>query len=208
MHAASASTPQNFSVTEDSVSEGYEFEFTMSPTENWNIMINASKSKATRNNIGGVNLSEFIEGYANALRNTAAGDLRIWWGGAGNETSLFQWDSNLGSEWTARKLQEGTAVPELREWRWNAITNYNFTEGKLKGFNVGGGLRWQDSIVIGFRPVPGEKPEFGLMRAIGAIGRLFYREGATVAYTKKCGFVMKQEPHRVIRKAEIVTYKK
>ncbi len=149
------STPQNFSVTEDSISEGYEFEFTMQPTENWNIMINASKSKASRNNIGGTALSEFIEGYQNALRNTAAGDLRIWWGGAGNETALFQWNSNIGSEWTSRKLQEGTDVPELREWRWNAITNYNFNEGKFKGFNVGGGLRWQDSVVIGYRPIPG-----------------------------------------------------
>jgi len=149
------SSPQNFSVTENSVSEGYELEFTMNPTENWNILVNASKSKATRNNIGGTALSEFIEGYQNALRNTAAGDLRIWWGGAGNETALFQWNSNIGSEWTSRKLQEGTDVPELREWRWNAITNYNFTEGKFKGFNVGAGLRWQDSVVIGYRPVPG-----------------------------------------------------
>lgn len=149
------STPQNFAVTEDSVSEGYEFEFVMNPTDNWNIMINASKSKASRNNIGGVALSEFIEGYQNALRNTAAGDLRIWWGGAGNETALFQWNNNIGSEWTSRKLQEGTDVPELREWRWNAITNYNFTEGKFKGFNVGGGLRWQDSVIIGYRPIPG-----------------------------------------------------
>jgi len=149
------STPQNFSVTENSVSEGYELEFTMNPTENWNILVNASKATATRNNIGGTALTEFIEGYSNAVQNTAAGDLRIWWGGAGNETALFQWNSNIGSEWTSRKLQEGTDVPELREWRLNAITNYNFTEGKFKGFNVGAGLRWQDSVVIGYRPIPG-----------------------------------------------------
>ncbi|MDQ8203497.1 TonB-dependent receptor plug domain-containing protein [Pelagicoccus sp. SDUM812003] len=148
--------PQNFSITEDSVSEGYEFEFALRPVDNWNIMINAAKTKATRNNIGGVYLSEFINSYQDALRNTAAGDLRIWWGGAGNETSLFQWNSNVGSEWTARKLQEGTNAPELREWRWNIISNYEFSDGRFKGLSVGGGLRWQDSVIIGYRPIPGE----------------------------------------------------
>lgn len=153
---AVTATPQNFAVTEDSVSKGYEIEFSARPTENWNILVNASQVEAVRNNIGGTALSEFIEGYSEALNNTAAGDVRIWWGGAGNETSLFQWNTNVGSEWTSRKLQEGTAAPELREWRWNAITNYDFTEGKLKGLNVGAGLRWQDSVIIGYRPIPGE----------------------------------------------------
>lgn len=151
----SSSTPQNLAITENSISEGYEFEFTMRPTDNWNIMINATKTKATRNNIGGAALNEFINGYENAVRNTAAGDLRIWWGGAGNETTLFQWNSQVGSEWTSRKLQEGTNAPELREWRWNLVTNYDFTEGKLKGLNLGGGIRWQDEVVIGYRPIEG-----------------------------------------------------
>ena len=52
-------------------------------------------------------------------------------------------------------LQEGTNVPELRKWRVNLINNYDFTEGRLRGFNVGTGIRWQDTIVIGYRPLPG-----------------------------------------------------
>ena len=46
-------------------------------------------------------------------------------------------------------------MPELREWRFNAISNYDFTEGFLRGVNVGAGFRWQDSIVIGYKPIPG-----------------------------------------------------
>jgi hypothetical protein len=42
------------------------------------------------------------------------------------------------------KLQEGAAAPEIREWRYNFITNYSFSEGRLKGFGVGGSYRWQD----------------------------------------------------------------
>lgn len=147
-----SSTPLGFAVTEDAVSEGYEIEFNASPTRNWRLTLNASKTDAVRNNIGGASLSEFIEGYENALKNDGAGDLRIWWGGAGNETALFQWNNNIGSEWAARKLQEGTSVPELREWRFNAISNYDFSEGFLKGVNIGGAIRWQDNVVIGYPP--------------------------------------------------------
>lgn len=156
-----ASVPQGFAVTEDTVSRGYEFEFSALPTRNWRVTFNASKSTATRTNIGGPALAEFINGYENALKNTAAGDLRIWWGGAGNETTLFQWNQNVGFEWTARKLQEGSNVPELRKWRFNAITNYDFTEGRLKGINVGGGIRYQDSVVIGYAPT-GSSANFGI----------------------------------------------
>ncbi len=148
----SASTPLGFAVTEDAISEGYEIEFSASPTRNWRLTLNASRTDAVRNNIGGTNLSAFVSAYENALKNEGAGDLRIWWGGAGNETALFQWNNNIGSEWAARKLQEGTSVPELREWRFNAISNYDFSEGFLKGVNVGGAIRWQDNVIIGYPP--------------------------------------------------------
>jgi catechol 2,3-dioxygenase-like lactoylglutathione lyase family enzyme len=153
-----ASSPAGFTVPADATSKGWEYEFNANPTRNWRITINAARQEATRRNIGGAALSEFIENYERALRTTAAGDLRIWWGGAGNETALYQWNSNIGSDWTALKLQEGTAVPELRKWRVNAITNYNFTEGFLNGFNVGGGVRWQDKVVIGYPPIDGAVP--------------------------------------------------
>ena len=115
--------------------------------------VNAAKTTATRSNIGGKNLSDFIASYEDALTNTPAGDMRIWWGGAGNTTSLSEWYTQVGGEWAQRKLQNGTNVPELREWRVNAISNYDFTDGVLKGVSVGGGVRWQSEVVIGYRPV-------------------------------------------------------
>ena len=154
--------PSGFSITEDSFSKGYEIEFNAQPTRNWRLTLNASKTFATRKNIGGQNLAEFVAAYDAFLNTTATdvngqtfrpgGDLRIWWGGAGNETALFQWNQNVGSEWAARALQEGTNVPELREWRLNAISNYDFTEGRLKGFNVGVALRYQSDITVGYPP--------------------------------------------------------
>jgi hypothetical protein len=156
--------PSGFAITEDSFSEGYEVEFNAQPTRNWRLTLNASKTFATRKNIGGPNLAEFVNAYEAFLSKTATdvngqtfrpgGDLRIWWGGAGNETALYQWNLNVGSEYAARALQEGTNVPEMREWRMNVISNYDFTEGRLKGFNVGAALRWQSDVVIGYPPIP------------------------------------------------------
>ena len=151
-----ASTPTGFTLTEDSLSKGYEIEINAQATRNWRFSANAAKTDARRKNIGGASLADFVAKYEDALKNTAAGDLRIWWGGAGNETALFQWNTNVGSEFTSRRLQEGTNVPELREWRFNAITNYDISEGRLKGVSIGGGLRWQDTVVIGYRPIPGK----------------------------------------------------
>ncbi len=165
--SVSATTPNGFTVTEDSVSKGYEFELNANPTKNWRISMNASKSEAERSNIGGTNLRAFIAAYEKALNTPGTGysgveggvgDLRIWWGGAGNETTLQEWNNNIGSEYHQRALQEGTNVPELRKWHYNAITNYTFDHGFLRSVNVGGGIRYQSNIVIGYRPIPGSTP--------------------------------------------------
>jgi hypothetical protein len=163
----SNTTPSGFAITEDSFSKGYEVEFSANPTRNWRLTLNASKTFATRKNIGGANLAEFVNSYEAFLNKTATdsmgtwhpgGDLRIWWGGAGNETALYQWNTNVGSEYAARALQEGTNVPEMREWRVNAISNYDFTEGRFKGVNVGVAMRYQSEVVVGYRPIP--NPDF------------------------------------------------
>jgi len=159
----SSTAPAGFAVTEDSFSEGYEIEMSANPTRNWRLTLNASKTFATRKNVGGANLAEFVGAYEKFLTKTATvngvtykpgGDLRIWWGGAGNETALYQWNTNIGSEYAARALQEGTNVPEMREWRVNAISNYDFTEGKLKGANFGLAIRYQSAVVTGYKPIP------------------------------------------------------
>ena len=156
-----ASAPNGFAVTEDSSSQGYEIEFNAQPTRNWRITVNGSETKAQRTNIGGTNLKAFMAAYTAALDNGAkgsVGDLRIWWGGAGNETTLQEWNSNIGSEFNQRKLQEGSDVPELRKWHWNAISNYEFDHGMLKGVNFGGGIRYESSVVIGYKPIAGANP--------------------------------------------------
>jgi len=148
--------PNGLTVTEDSVSKGYEIELNAAPTKNWRLTANASKTTAVRTNIGGSALVDFISKFNTALNTTPAGDLRIWWGGFdGTNTALIQWNTTINSNYSLKHLQEGTNVPEMREWRFNGITNYSFDHGFLKGVNVGGGVRYESDIVIGYKPVKG-----------------------------------------------------
>ncbi len=148
----SATAPAGFTSTEDQVSKGYEYEFTANVTPNWRISANAAKVTAIRNNVGGAALQEFVALVNDALNNTAAGDLRIWGGGPAN-VMLQQWNTNFYSQYALMRLLEGTASPELRKWRFNLVTSYDFTVGKLKGLTIGAGYRWQDKVAIGYRPL-------------------------------------------------------
>lgn len=49
---------------------------------------------------------------------------------------------------------EGQAAPGQRKYRWSALTTYDFREGRLKGFSIGGSVRWEDKAIIGYYGKP------------------------------------------------------
>lgn len=154
--------PVGISATGDTLSEGYEFEITAQPTSNWSITADASKTTATEQNVGGGSLVAWVKHYNDFMRGDG-GNLRLWWGG-NNYTERMDWNSNFYSGWTLATLGAGSDVAELRPWHFSIVTNYNFTYSALKGFNVGGGYRWQDREIIGYRVTTGENdtPQFDL----------------------------------------------
>ena len=102
-------------------------------------------------------LIEMVEIVNDAMTNTPAGDLRIWSGGP----STFirqQWNQNFYSDYSRTRLSEGNRSPELREWRFNLVTSYDFRSGILRNVTMGAGYRWQDKIAIGYKPVDTNNP--------------------------------------------------
>lgn len=146
--------PNGFTVTEDSVSKGWEIEMSAQPTKNWRLTLNASKSDAVRSNIGGEALNKLMGVIIKDMQGPA-GQLHYWWGTADVPragAALYTQLNQTGVDWASRKLLEGNAVPELREWRANLVSNYDVTTGFLTGVNYGGGIRYQSSVGIGYPP--------------------------------------------------------
>jgi outer membrane receptor protein involved in Fe transport len=144
---------QGFAVTDNTESKGYEFELTANPLPNWRIAFNAAKTNAVISNVGGSALDGLVS-YMDTLMAGPAGDLIRF-------NSDYSAANELRADWTGwrgqytlLKLEENTAAPELRQWRYNIITNYMFDHGFLKGVGVGGGYRWQDKVIIGYPVVP------------------------------------------------------
>ncbi len=132
--------------TIDNVSTGVEFELVGQITPNWNVSINASKTRAYQTALG-ADLVSFIEAQY-AKYQTAAGDLRLWWGGGDSFRKSYE-----TTVWAAYQFQvqtNGKMAGQLAPWRVNMVTNYNFDNGFLKGVNVGMAYRWQDKTVLGY----------------------------------------------------------
>ena len=158
----SATRPPNVGNVADTVSEGWEFEGTFNPTSNWRISFNAARQEAQRANVG-ADFTEFVK------RN-----LPLWKDGNGQlATNIRQMEgledityfgsfgsSQLGNlaiinmyvPYLNALAANGSPVQELRRWRFNAVTNYDFRSGRLRGWSVGGAARWQDRVAIGFPP--------------------------------------------------------
>lgn len=139
--------PQGLTATGDTVSKGTEYELSARITKNWDLTFNASHDSATRINLGGT-LADWINART-AVYHGDAGNIRYWWAGS-TDTIHSVWDAQFLSAWQLLLLQQGADVPELRPWHFNLVTNYKFTQGKLRGFSVGGGYRWEDGVVIGY----------------------------------------------------------
>lgn len=149
--------------TIDNTSEGYEIELDWQPLSNWILKVNAAKTDAYRENLGQPML-EYIDTQWARMQGPA-GDIRLWWGG---DNSLRRYyDDNIISAVQFQEESIGFQVPELRPWRFNFMTNYNFVEGFAKGFNVGGAWRWEDKQILGYglksdlTGLDVEKPIFG-----------------------------------------------
>jgi hypothetical protein len=144
----------------DTVSEGYELELTYNPLKNWRITANAAKQEARRANLGqdfaeyiSRNLPLWTDGDGRLATNTREmnGFEDIPYFGSFTGDMLGRTPINtLYIPYLNALAANGAPVQELRKWRANFVTNYDFREGRLKGFSIGGAARWQDKVAIGF----------------------------------------------------------
>lgn len=147
--------------TADVISKGEEFEAIYNPTPQWRIAFNANRAEAVRTNVA----RDLRDIVFNSIRPLMAGPAGALIPSASNLTfdARSRFNQQVYVQMLPELATEGSPTNELREWRFNAITNYTFNRGALKGWNVGAGVRWQDELATGFPiindPVLGPMPD-------------------------------------------------
>jgi outer membrane receptor protein involved in Fe transport len=138
--------------TSSNVSKGLELELTYNVTKNWRIMGSVSKQDAKQSNIAAP-LTAFIENRLAYWKSIPA----IWTGpyvgqnvgwGVGR-TGEQQWNNDNNPFYLLYKSVDGQPSQQLAKWHASGLTNYTFNDGALKGFSVGGGLRYIQKSIIG-----------------------------------------------------------
>ena len=61
------------------------------------------------------------------------------------------YDQAIAAEILRQQLRNNLPRFRQREWRASLFSNYRFSEGMLKGLNVGGGVRWLDHTMLGLQ---------------------------------------------------------
>jgi outer membrane receptor protein involved in Fe transport len=132
--------------TSDIDAKGWEVELTANPTDHWRISANVAKQEPVLSNTGS-DVWAMLQSWRPYLVDSAAGDLPPNLSGTSSVRALF-----LSSQASTARLRalDGSISPEVRKWRFNLVNNYSFTRGALKGWGIGGSVRWQDKAAIGY----------------------------------------------------------
>ncbi|MBL9189913.1 MAG: hypothetical protein JNK23_20705 [Opitutaceae bacterium] len=145
----------------DRIAKGIEYRLVANPTRGWSVSASVAKNKTRSVRISG----DWFGVLAYRLKDwvTAANDLAApqRTGGTGptqlhfntatnaNETLLaYLRSSALG--WAFLRESEGQATNQEVAWRGNLTSSYRFQSGILKGFRVGGSLRYRGERILGY----------------------------------------------------------
>lgn len=159
--------------------EGMELQVIYNPVHNWNIKVTAGSQETVFSEIGpewdawiaermplwtSASAAGFPNFWATTGADLNASPLAQTFGLGASQTVEDWFFTNVGAIVSTAKRNSGKVTQDQRKWRWNVITNYQFTDGSLKDFGVGGALRWEDKAAIGYL---GDAPDSdGIIRGL------------------------------------------
>ncbi|MDI1334538.1 MAG: TonB-dependent receptor, partial [Lacunisphaera sp.] len=164
---------------QDVVSKGWELQFTTNITRNWRASVSYSHFATELANIAptsGRLIAQYRDKWMatpNALIGTGSG-----------ARTVAVVDNLVYNSYLITKAQEGARTMNERQNKFTFVTNYDFTEGLLKGFGVGANAIWEDKASTGYalKQVAGSwVPDPAHPFFTGSLLRL----GASVGYNHK-----------------------
>jgi hypothetical protein len=158
--------------TTDFTAKGTEISVVYNPTRNWRMMVNVARQETVQSNtipltqafvdlmlpVWNSSVTDPTTGLSVPLRDIPRGGYDPRTGPANPNPAAPRFGQFLDNEvlipLAAAKATEGVASVEQRKWRVNVVTNYTFRRdalgGMLRGWAVGGGLRWQSRLGLGY----------------------------------------------------------
>jgi outer membrane receptor protein involved in Fe transport len=157
------SQPQTVGTTDIS-SKGFEFEATYNPNRNWRLKLTGSQTKAQDDRVSPSIYNWWqtrIPVWTTLHSDITPGDGKgpVWWNTIplnDSRTPETRYLADQYGPYWAAATNAGRPRSQIREYRFAGLTNYDFTSGKLKNFNVGGAVRWESRASIGFLAAPPE----------------------------------------------------
>ncbi|MFZ9838283.1 MAG: TonB-dependent receptor plug domain-containing protein [Opitutaceae bacterium] len=138
--------------TSDIEARGLELELNYNPSRNWRFKLTGAQQKSIDTNIS-PRVQEYLDRRL-PIWTTLKDDAGVeWWSsriGSGGVPRDF-YTGNVSAPLKLAIANQGKPRSQVREWRFNSLVNYTFTEGRLKDLSLGGALRWEDQAAIGFR---------------------------------------------------------
>ncbi|MDP3072931.1 MAG: TonB-dependent receptor plug domain-containing protein [Opitutaceae bacterium] len=130
----------------DRTAKGFEVDGIVNPTPRWRIALNVGKQE-TMTTGAAADVARYI-----AQRQTAWRSVYNLPRGPGSPAFSAWYEPVVMIPSRTIASQDGRISPEQRKWRANLVTNYEFGSDAswLKGAGVGGAVRWQDKVAIGY----------------------------------------------------------
>ncbi|MDA1069069.1 MAG: hypothetical protein O3C43_21495 [Verrucomicrobia bacterium] len=131
------------------VAKGFEIDLTGNLTPSWRVALNVGKQETVQSDTARV-LTVLANTIRDNLISSGLGSLADSAERGEPSTSLERFNTNVMVRLTSELARDNTVSLEQRKWRANALTNYDFQEGFLKGAGIGGAFRWQDKVATGY----------------------------------------------------------
>lgn len=147
---ASLNPVQRPTITNSYTAKGYEAELVGRLTPSWNVSLNYSQQETVQSDtavlaaaVARLHRQEIAASGLNGLLDSVTR----------NEPFTYESRFVAGTfnALTAVLARDGAIAAEQRKHRVNLVSNYRFTEGRLRGFQFGGSLRWQSKAAVGYR---------------------------------------------------------
>lgn len=152
----------NLTDTTSFVAQGNEVDLVFNPTRNWRVLLNFAQQNVVESDIA-PNFRQFVSVMGpiwNELGNRAftgvGGTYPVGyvWGSTlpATTTTVAQWAlANVYVPLATIEAEEGISSAEIRKDRINLVANYTFSPDTwFRGWSLGGGLRWQSKMAIGY----------------------------------------------------------